>query len=265
VPIITLTTDFGQADGYVGAMKGVILSICPQATLVDLAHDIPPQDVRQAAHVLRTATPYYPSGTIHLVVVDPGVGSARRPLAIQTAKATFIGPDNGVFTPVLLQDALYGKGPLVIHLNQPQYWLATVSRTFHGRDLFAPVAAHLANGVPLAEMGTPITDAVVLNMPKPARQPDGRITGEVLYVDRFGNLITNIPAAWLSPETGWVFEIRGRRIAGLSPTYAAAPVGALMALIGSEETLEIARREGSAAKALAASAGEPVSAYRAEP
>jgi S-adenosylmethionine hydrolase len=262
VPIITLTTDFGQADGYVGTMKGVILGICPQATLVDLTHEIPPQNVRQAAHILKAAAPYYPPGTIHVVVVDPGVGSARRPIAIQTPNAFFVGPDNGVFTPVLLQETLYRKPPAIVHLDQPRYWLSSVSRTFHGRDIFAPVAAHLANGVPLGALGTQITDAVVLNVPRPARRPDGSITGEVAYVDRFGNLITNIPAAWLMPEGHWAFEIRKKRIAGLSPHYAAVPPGSLLAIISSEETLEIAQREGSAARTLGVGAGEPVIAVR---
>ncbi|MCC7353083.1 MAG: SAM-dependent chlorinase/fluorinase [Anaerolineae bacterium] len=262
MPIITLTTDFGLSDGYVGIMKGVILGICPQATLVDLTHEIPPQNVRQAAYVLKAATPYYPPGTIHVVVVDPGVGGARRPLAIQTPNALFIGPDNGVFTPILLQETLYRKPPAIVHLDQPRYWLATVSHTFHGRDIFAPVAAHLANGVSLSALGTQITDAVVLNVPRPARQPGGSIAGEVIYVDRFGNLITNIPAAWLPPEGKWVFEIRQKRINGLSPNYAAVPTGSLLAIVSSEETLEIAQREGSAARSLGTGAGEPVIAFR---
>ena len=265
MPIITLTTDFGQADGYVGTLKGVILGICPQATLVDLTHEIPPQNVRQASYVLKVAAPYYPPGTIHVVVVDPGVGGARRPLAMQTPTAFFVGPDNGVFTPILLQETLYRKPPAIVHLNQPRYWLPVVSQTFHGRDIFAPVAAHLANGVSLGALGTQITDAVVLNVPRPARKPGGSIAGEVVYVDRFGNLITNIPASWLMPEGSWAFEIRQKHINSLSPNYAAVPAGTLLALISSEETLEIAQREGSAAHMLGVGAGEPVTALRISP
>jgi len=159
MPIITLASDFGQTDGYVGAMKGVILSICPQATMVDVTHEIPPQDVHRAAHILRAVAPYYPPGTVHIVVVDPGVGSARRPLAIQTDDAFFVGPDNGLFT-AILKDV---RTIRIVHLDQPRYWRSAISRTFHGRDVFAPVAAHLANGVPLGRIGTPISDPVVLD------------------------------------------------------------------------------------------------------
>ena len=266
MPIITLTTDFGLADGYVGTMKGVILSIAPEASIVDISHDIEPQNVRQAAYVLSTAAPYFPPGTIHVVVVDPGVGSARRPIAVRTERAYFVGPDNGVFSYALAgeQEARSkrqeagAKGPTVLHLNRREFWLPTISQTFHGRDIFSPVAAHLAAGVPFDALGTPITDPVTFPLPRPERLPDGSIRGEVLHADRFGNLITDIPMSWLTGNKTWVFEIAGQRIEGLSVTYAAARRGALVALPGSEGLLEIAVREGSATGRLGIGPGAPV-------
>jgi len=255
MPIITLTTDFGEADGYVGAMKGVILGIAPEARIVDISHDIEPQNVRQAAYVLSTAVPYFPQGTIHVVVVDPGVGSARRPIAVRTGSAYFVGPDNGVFSHALAREQEAGvKEPTVLHLNRREFWLPTISQTFHGRDIFSPVAAHLAAGVPFEMLGTPISDPVILSLPRPERMPDGSIRGEVLHADRFGNLITDIPMSWLAGNQ-WVFEIAGRRIEGLSATYAAVRRHALLALPGSEGLLEIAVREGSAAERLGVGEG----------
>ncbi len=277
--IITLTTDFGQADGYVGTMKGVILSIAPQARIVDISHDIEPQNVRQAAYVLSTATPYFPPGTIHVVVVDPGVGSARRPIAVCSDRAYYVGPDNGVFSHVLagqhqvsgIGDEGSGEQPetrnsrpetqcSVIHLDQPQYWLAAISHTFHGRDIFSPVGAHLAAGVPFDALGTPIADPVTFPLPRPERLPDGSIRGQVLHADRFGNLITDIPMSWLAAGDAWIFDIAGQRIEGLSVTYAAAERGELVALAGSEGLLEIAVREGSATERLDVGAGTQVMA-----
>lgn len=276
MPIITLTTDFGQADGYVGTMKGVILGIAPEARIVDISHDIEPQNVRQAAYVLSTATPYFPPGTIHVVVVDPGVGSVRRPIAVRAEEAYFVGPDNGVFSYALAgrdegsEIRYQGSGGqpethrprsvTVIHLDQPTYWLSTVSQTFHGRDVFSPVAAHLAAGVPFDGLGTPITDPVTFSLPQPERLPNGSIRGQVLHADRFGNLITDIPMNWLAAGDAWLFEIAGRRIEELSVTYAMAERGALVALSGSEGLLEIAVREGSAAEALGVGAGTLVMA-----
>jgi len=278
VPIITLTTDFGQADGYVGTMKGVILDIAPEARIVDISHDIEPQNVRQAAYVLSTAAPYFPLGTIHVVVVDPGVGSVRRPIAVRAEETYFVGPDNGVFSYALagryqvsgISDQGVGEQPgtrnpkpetrrprraTIIHLDQPQYWLPTVSQTFHGRDIFSPVGAHLAAGVPFDALGTSITDPVTFSLPQPERLPNGSIRGRVLHADRFGNLITDIPVNWLAAGDAWLFEIAGCRIEGLSVTYAMAERGALVALSGSEGLLEIAVREGSAAEALGVGAG----------
>jgi S-adenosylmethionine hydrolase len=273
--IITLTTDFGTADGYVGTMKGVILGINPQARLIDISHHVVPQVIRQAAYILWTAVRYFPAGTVHLVVVDPGVGSARRPIAVQTPTAFFVGPDNGVFSLVLSNQQLadsrwqiadhclsaisYQLSAItVVHLTNPRYWRPEVSHTFHGRDIFAPVAAHLSRGVALAELGEPIDDPVILPVLRPERRGDGSLTGHVLHTDRFGNVITDIPAQLLLEPDRWVVEVAGRRIVGLRPTYAAVEPGGLVALVGSDGLLEIAVREGNAAQVLGVKVGDPV-------
>ncbi|OQA46569.1 MAG: Adenosyl-chloride synthase [Chloroflexi bacterium ADurb.Bin325] len=250
--IVTLTTDFGLADGYVGILKGVILSIAPDAHLVDVSHDIAPQDVRQAAYVLGRAAPYFPRGTVHLAVVDPGVGSARRPLLVQTPDACFVGPDNGLFTFALEQ-----PGAAAYELNRREFWRPAVSATFHGRDIFAPVAAHLANGRLPADLGAAVADPVRLPELAATRSGPGRLHGHVSHIDRFGNLITSIPGAWVR-HGAWACHIGGRRIAGIQQTYAAAPPGTLLALVSSGDTVEIAVRDGSAAALLGVSVGEPV-------
>ncbi len=237
--IITLTTDFGLADGYVGVMKGVILGIAPDVRLVDLSHDVAPQDIRRAADILDQAAPYFPAGTVHLAVVDPGVGGARRGLVVQTQNAFYVGPDNGLFT-----RALAAPGAQAWEPDRPEYWLPAVSRTFHGRDIFAPVAARLALGMPPVQLGRPAADPVRLALPGPMRHEDGHISGQIVHADRFGNLISDVPAGWLTGQ-GWQCRIAGRQIAGLSATYGAAERGALLALIGSSGTVEIAVREGA--------------------
>jgi hypothetical protein len=254
LPIITLTTDFGLADGYVAAMKGVILGIAPQATLVDISHQIEPQNVREAAYVLRTALPYFPPGAVHVAVVDPGVGSARRPLAARVGNSFLVGPDNGVFT-YALQSA--GQPAACVHLDNPKYWLPQVSRTFHGRDIFSPVAAHLANGVPLEALGAVIDDPVQFEVQPAQRKPDGSLRGQVIHVDRFGNLVSNIPGAWLAGKH-WRVHIAGQQIIGPNLAYADAAPGQLLTLVSSDATLEVAVRDGSAAERLGVAAGEPI-------
>lgn len=250
--IITLTTDFGQADGYVGIIKGVILSIAPDARLVDLSHEVGAQDVSQAAYILARAVPYFPAGTVHLVVVDPGVGSERRPMLVETPGAFFVGPDNGVLTPALDDPAAQAW-----ELNRPETWLPAVSATFHGRDIFAPTAARLARGANPAELARRISDPVRLVMPAPRRDAYGEIAGAVISVDHFGNLITNIPAEWLSGRI-WRCQIAGHELIGPRLSYSDAAEGELVVLIGSDGTLEIAARNGSAARLLAAASGEAV-------
>ncbi len=253
--IITLTTDFGLNDGYVGALKGVILGIAPDVQLVDLSHEIAPQDIRAAAFVLSRAAPFFPDGTVHLAVIDPDVGSHRHPLAVTTQRASYVGPDNGLFT-----SALTETGAQAWKLDRPAFWLSDVSRTFHGRDIFAPVAAHLASGVPIQRLGSPIPDPVRLEMTLPARHSDSHITGQVIYVDRFGNLITDIPGEWVMGD-GWQCEIAGQRIDRVSTTYVAVRRGGLLALVSSAGTMEIAVRDGNAASLLGVRVGAPVTLW----
>ncbi len=256
--IITLLTDFGMRDAYVGAMKGVILSICEDAVIVDISHDIPPHDVHECAWVLRGACRYFPRGTVHVAVVDPGVGGARRAIAVQSGGSYFVGPDNGVlsaaFDPPLTARAF--------ELTNDRYFLPGVSRTFHGRDVFAPAAAHVAAGESVERLGPRISDAVVIPIPRP-RVTETCIEAEIVHVDRFGNLITSIDAATLaqwSKHAGsrLAVEIAGRRIDGVSTAYASAQPGELLALVESSGHIEIAVREGSAAQTLAAGRGAPV-------
>jgi S-adenosylmethionine hydrolase len=262
--IITLTTDFGLRDGYVGVMKGVILGIAPDAQLVDLSHDIEPQDVRMAAHVLAAAMPYFPVGSIHLAIVDPGVGGARRPVLVSGAHALFVGPDNGILTPALADAAAQ-----TWQLDRPEYWLPEVSATFHGRDLFAPIAGHLACGMKPEALASPISDPVRLEMAAPRRQPDGSILGEIVYADRFGNLVTNIPGTWLAGEFGpgqWRCYVgqHAQPVIGPLHTYSDAPPGAPLALVGSMGALEIAVRDGNARQLLEINPGAPVLVHPAQ-
>ncbi len=248
--IITITTDFGLQDGYVASMKGVIASIAPDAKTVDITHLIPPQDLREAAYVLKSTVPYFPRGTVHLVVVDPGVGSERRAIAVATRDAFFVAPDNGVLGYVLEQAGKFEA----VHLNNPHYWLDEVSHTFHGRDIFAPVAAHLANGVPLRDLGDPITDIVMLRWPRPKESASGCIEGEIVHVDRFGNLVSNIPSKMVERES-WVVKAGKVTVGGIEGSYSAVRRGEPVALIGSHGFVEVAVREGSAAEMLNLKAG----------
>lgn len=250
---ITLTTDFGLADGYVGTMKGVILAINPQATLVDITHEIAPQDIEEGAFLFAISARYFPDGTVHLVVVDPGVGSARRPIAIQVGATVFVAPDNGVLTPaVQAWSANRGEPIRAVHLNEHKFWLPDVSRTFHGRDIFAPCAAHLSLGTPLVEMGEPVEDWARLPSAEPQIGPDGAITARVTHIDRFGNVITNLCGKMVEDVDPnlVVITIGTHRIAGLRSTYSDVKPGQIVALVGSSGCLELAVRDGSAASTL---------------
>lgn len=258
--IITLTTDFGTRDGFVGVMKGVILGINPNVTLVDITHEIEPQNIAQGAFVLANAVPYFPPDTIHLVIVDPGVGSARRALAAQVGKTFFVAPDNGVLSFVLHPSSIVFRPPSsVVHLTNPKYFLPRISNTFHGRDIFAPVAAHLSLGVPLDALGTRIDDWVQLPLERATRHDD-RIIGRVVYIDRFGNAITNIGEEMLEglERARLVVRIGTHTLRGIRTTYADASPSEPLALVSSSWHVEIAVRNGNAARALEIRVGDVV-------
>jgi S-adenosylmethionine hydrolase len=253
MPIITLTTDFGLVDGYVGTMQGVILSIAPQTTIVDLSHQVPAQDVRAGAFVLYQAVLFFPPETIHVVVVDPGVGSQRRALAVRTSQGTFVAPDNGVLTYVLSKADIREA----VSLTNPSYQLPEVSTTFHGRDVFSPAAGHLAAGVSLEELGPRAINLVQLPMSRPETTPEGGLIAHVMHVDRFGNLILDATAGDVDDES--ILELGGRKIEGLSRTFADVAHGELLAYVGSSrDHVEVAVREGNAAQALGVDVGAEV-------
>ena len=262
--IITLTTDFGVSDHYVAQMKGVILGINPQATIVDVSHSIQPQNILQGAGVIGEAHRSFPKGVIHVVVVDPGVGTSRSPILLSTPSAHFLAPDNGVLSHILSEG--YGEPPRLseegvsalppgfqgFQLNVPRYWREPVSLTFHGRDVFAPVAAHLSLGVPPASLGIEITSLIYLPPPLPFEE-GGFLVGVVTSIDHFGNLVTNVRAKLVAMHERIEVEVQGRSIYGLSQSYQDADH--LLAIIGSGGYLEIAVRNGSAAEALSARVG----------
>jgi S-adenosylmethionine hydrolase len=253
--LIALTTDFGLVDPWVGIMKGVLATRAPEARVVDVTHGVPPQDVLAGALVLRSALPFFPPGTIHLAVVDPGVGSERRPICVETPRELLVGPDNG-----LLSLAAAAATPVrVYHLKEGRFFPSPRSATFHGRDVFAPVAAALATGTRPHELGPEIADAHHLEVPE-ARREAGTIRGQVIYIDHFGNLITNVPQSLLAnfPAEPASISIRGVRVAGISPSYAAVPPGQPVAVVNSWNHLEIAVRDGSAATVLGARVGDEV-------
>ncbi len=246
--LITLLTDFGTADGYVAEMKGVILSTAPEATLVDLSHDVPPQDVELARLAVARYWHRFPAGTVHLVVVDPGVGSAREALAVESDGRVLVGPDNGVLSPALLR-----PDAQCVALRVP----ADASPTFHGRDVFAPAAAAIAQGRQPADLGVPFASPVVRRTKEPVRLPDGSIAGEVIAIDRFGNAITNI----LGAHAGRVEA--GGRFVHVVRSYAEVPAGSPLAHAGSSGLLEIAVRDGHAARELELTRGATVIFRRA--
>jgi S-adenosylmethionine hydrolase len=255
-PVIALLTDFGLADHYAGTMKGVMLGICPDATLVDISHDIPAHDVMAGADELAASYRYFPAGTVFLVVVDPGVGSPRRAIAAEAGDYRFVAPDNGVLTMVLDEIAPHR----VVEITERKYARPTVSRTFEGRDRFAPAAAWLANGVELTSLGGPAGPVSRLEMPRPSMTPAG-IGGEVVRVDRFGNLITNIARKTFEivvSADGMAVHIASHPVAKVVSTYADVAPGELCALFGSSGYLEIAARGTSAAVRLGAARGAAV-------
>jgi S-adenosyl-L-methionine hydrolase (adenosine-forming) len=257
VSVITLLTDFGTADGYVGAVKGVLLAAAPRATLVDITHDIPPQDIAAGAFALRTAASFFPEGTVHVAVVDPGVGSARRGIAARAGGHFLVGPDNGIFSYLFEAD----PGAAVVRLADRTRFRDPVSHTFHGRDVFAPVAAALANGVALEDLGPPIDDPVRLPPLIAEPAPDGTVRSRVVHVDRYGNLVTGIAHADLSTAdpAAFVTEVGGRRIRRHLGTYAESGTDEPFTIWGSSGLLEVSVSGGSAARSLAAVRGTAVS------
>jgi len=262
---ISLLTDFGLSDAYVGVMKGVVASINPDARIIDICHDIAPQDVRAAAFLLASSYSYFPPGTIHVAVVDPTVGSARAALCVQAGDYFFIGPDNGV-----VSAACYKAGrPKIYRLENEKYFLKNRSRTFHGRDIFAPAAAHLSAGAPIESMGRRMRSMKRIRLPRPtvrhgSKKNEQWVRGKIIHIDRFGNLITNI-----EPETlQKAFPRRNRRtlniicsghaIRGVSETYSDVAPGRALALVGSYGLVEISVRDRNASSSLGVERGDRI-------
>jgi len=254
--IVTLLTDFGTRDEYVGTMKGVILSIFPDVRIVDLTHDVPSQQIMEASMTLGNCYRHFPAGTVHCVVVDPGVGSDRRPILVTAGGHAFVGPDNGVFSRVYALE----EEPVVREISSAEYTREEISDTFHGRDVFAPAAAHVARGDPPEEIG-PVLDAYVeIHPPEPDVWTDV-IKGEVIHVDGFGNIITNLQRDLFQRQVRdrpFVVEINGRELTKISRSYQDAGVGEFLALFGSTGLLEISVRGGTAEKRIGAGKGDTV-------
>jgi S-adenosylmethionine hydrolase len=259
-PLITFTTDFGTGSPYVAQMKGVILSICREVELIDVTHAVSPQNIREGTIVLADVAPRFPSGTIHVAVVDPGVGTARRLIYAEIGSQRFLAPDNGLLS-LLVRRELPRR---MIALENPRFWLSQPSPTFHGRDILAPVAAHLASGAEPGELGPLLDQIEMLAWQQPVKDGN-RLAGEVLYVDSFGNLITNIgrdELAALGDPADLVIDCGGRQIYGIVPTYGAAAPGEWLVLFDSQGRLEIAVAHGNAARAVQVGPGALVSISR---
>ena len=255
--IITLTTDFGIRNGFVGTMKGVIHGVALNAQIVDISHTIAPQDIREGTYTLWRAAPFFPEGTIHIYVIDPGVGTQRRALAARLGDHYFVGPDNGLLTP-LIEDAERNKQSMeFVHLDNPKFWLPKISRTFHGRDIFAPVGAHLANGISLSMLGSSFKDPVRMELTHPEKTDNGWIV-HITVVDIFGNLTTDLPASALQGRTNVLFRLRGAEVRGITESYGHKQAGGLVAVVDSEDYIEIAVVNGDAAQKLGAKVGDVV-------
>jgi len=253
-PIITLLTDFGTADGYVGVLKGVIANIAPSAKVIDISHGIPPQNIRAAAFLLSESWRYFPAGTIHVAVVDPGVGSTRRGLAAQSGAGHFVGPDNGVLT------TAFETGAIIRSLENSDFWLEGVSNTFHGRDIFAPVAANLAAGCDFCRLGPEIDDPVRFSVLKPIADGNAWI-GEIVYTDHFGNLVTNFTEEFLrKPEMGpgWAITLEDKSVWPVVTTYSEVPAGNPCAVVGGFQRLELAINGGNASATSGSVIGDQV-------
>jgi S-adenosyl-L-methionine hydrolase (adenosine-forming) len=269
-----LTTDFGLHDTYVGTMKGVILGLNPQASIVDLTHEVPPQNLREAAFAVYTAYRYFTKETVHVVVVDPGVGSTRRAVVLLTPRGIFVGPDNGVFSLVIGEEARLTGTPIsedggliklppimtAIDLQNKEYWLPAISTTFHGRDVFAPVAAQLSMGLDPHRLGETIDSLNTFRARRPHVNNRGVMVGAIIHTDRFGNMVTNITKQHLADfgDEDVIITVGDRQIKGLSTAYVGVEPGQVLALIGGSDHLEIAARNGSAQRLLGLSAGDKI-------
>lgn len=254
-PLITLLTDFGLQDHFVGVMKGVIAAIAPRARVIDITHAIEPYQLCHARFVLAQSWPYFPQKTIHVAIVDPGVGTARRPILVETQNHRFVGPDNGIFS-----DLFDLPNTKVRHIANTKLFLPNVSATFHGRDIFAPVAAHLAAGIAASRVGSLVTDAIKLSPQRAVRTSDRIWTGQIVCVDRFGNLITNLSLDELPDlaRRAFVLQLGSAQLSALAPNYASGPSGQAIAVAGSSGFLEIAINRDSAALRLGLGCGAPV-------
>jgi S-adenosyl-L-methionine hydrolase (adenosine-forming) len=258
-PIITLTTDFGLQDHFIGTMKGVILQQAPEAQIVDISHAVQPFDVFDGALTIAQAYSYFPSGTVHVVVVDPGVGTARRPIVVSTEKYRFVAPDNGVLSLIYDRE----ERLRAFHVTAEHYFLQPISNTFHGRDIFAPIASFLAKGVESSNMGDEITDFVRFSAPRPKPVNSHTLRGVVLKVDRFGNLITNItpqdlPALFGATPPPFKIVVGKREITEMKSSYAEGAPGEVFGILGSMGYMEIAANRGSASKLVEAVKGTDV-------
>jgi len=259
--LITLLTDFGTADVFVGVMKGVIAGVNSSARVIDLSHAVEPYDPVEAACLLRDAYPCFPAGTVHVVVVDPGVGTSRRILAMSAAGHAFLAPDNGILDPIVQQAGVEE----LVEVREPRFFRPRVSATFHGRDIFAPVAAHLSRGTPLSDLGPAAGPHVRLRLPEPQLLAGGRIIGQVLRFDRFGNAVTNIAGDLAARGAAVRVRVAGLELPRVCATFGDVPEAAAVAYVGSFGCLEIAVRRGSARESLGLSRGDPVELIPAEP
>jgi S-adenosylmethionine hydrolase len=255
--IITLLTDFGLKDGNVGVMKGVIWKIAPEVQITDLSHLIEPQNILEGALILARSAPFFPAGTIHLAIIDPGVGTARRPMAARLGDQFYVLPDNGLITLLLERAEAAGDPCEFVYLDKRQFWLPRVSHVFHGRDIFAPCAAHLGSGVLLQELGSTILDPVRLKIPVPERTAHG-LLGEVIHIDHFGNISTSIRREHLGEARDVRVRLGRVELVGLVHTFGDRPPGELVVLYGSTDSLIVSVVNGSASERLGIKVGDPV-------
>lgn len=254
---ISLLTDFGLRDGNVGVMKGVIWGIAPNASIADLSHNIAPQNVREASFTLLRSAFYFPADSVHIVVVDPGVGTPRKPIALHIGQQYFVGPDNGVFTGVIEHGEREGWSMQIFHTDNPVFWRSEISSVFHGRDIFAPVGAHLAAGIPLEKLGKALDDPILLDLPKPERTSQGW-RAEVAHIDHFGNIYTSLHQAHLGGDMHASVKLGGVTVKGLVRAFGERDPGELVALYSSTGYLMISEVNGDAGARLDAKVGDQV-------